>query len=222
MDATYIRLDTFLSEEFGFLGENYNEIKDSLIKNIKDVSDVLLMSPKREIMDFCLGFYKIKRNLVDVDLFKDLFTVANDYRKDFIEMMPLLMTIESVNFITTKEDLERFFLGVCKKVKFSAAELGDEDNKSYLKACVNIVDFSFFEELESRGISIKDNRSNFSDIFTDAVKASLWKRIDKKVELLSHLKKDIYGEDLLLFDINKINLLQNRGKNIDSNNFING
>jgi hypothetical protein len=212
MDAAYIRIDTFLSEELGFSNEHYNETKNSLVKNIKDLSDVLAISPNKDVIDFCLGFYKIKRNLVNVDLFQDLLNVAVDYKNDFIEMMPMLMTIESVNFITTKEDLEKFFLGVCKKVKFSAAELGDEYNKSYLKACVNVVDFSFFEELESRGISIKDNKSKFADVFTDAVKASLWKRIDKKIELLSHLKKDIYEEDLLLFDINKINLIQNRGK----------
>lgn len=211
MGCSLTEIDVVLSEKLGYNGENYVAHKHSIVNNLREVSNVLQCA-EDDVIPFCTGFFKHKKRTAPISIIQKCKELSQAYDKHMLVLMPLLLTIASTSFITTEDDIAHFFYALSKKAKISAAELGDEDNESFLKACVTIIDYSFFEELEARDISITSKNTNFVDAVNDEFKHALWDRVDEKLSLLKELKKRVFSDGSLLdVELDSINIDQRKG-----------
>lgn len=190
-----LEVDELLTQKADFGSGEYLKAKSEILKNVVDISALLPFAKEGELTHFVTSFFKLKNRVVPLPIVEDIIKESGEYLNYLWAMLPLLTTIETVHFITTEADILKLFLGFCKKTKFSAAELGDEENEYFLKACVNIIDYSFFEELESRDISINNMNIKFSETIDEEFKKSLWEKIDIKLELLKHLKDEVFADE---------------------------
>jgi hypothetical protein len=212
MTGILIEVDEILSESLDFGGDDYQSKRKSVIDNLKEIS-AILGSVDDDVIEFASNFFKLRGQVAPVSVVQKCVDAASDYSAHVLSLLPLLLTIQTVRFITTEDDISTFFLALCKKAKFSAAELGDEDNESFLKACVQIIDYSFFEELEEENLTITSNTVKFSDVINEGFKKALWERVDVKVELLKHLKKEVFAdEDLLKAELESVEIEQSQAK----------
>jgi len=196
------RIDEALISKIGISDASYKENKDKIYNSAKEISSFISSSEDDfEVLSFVADYFELKKSFpkrAEVQACIDSVTVDN--KKKFL---PLMLSIRLRDLIASNEEFVKFFSLLANKSRFSAAELGDENNPTFIQVAVKVVNVSYAEEIESVGVK---HGNNLSNVVTDEFKDSLWKRVDKKINMLKILKDDIYRDRFLVDDIDDTKL----------------
>ena len=189
-----------LSDKLGIDSEKYDSVYNEIFQNVNEVAPLLNQKEDDiEVVKAVADYYHLKNKFIKVESLKEYLDLAGEYKDQFSLFFPLFTVLNSVNFMGNPELKKSFFVSLCKKTKFCAADLGDENNENYLTAIVKIINYSFFEELEKKGVSTASKNVDFEQVVDINFKESFWKRIDGKVALLKLLKKEVFDDDKMTF-----------------------